>query len=218
MKIIVFLKSIPLLLFYTCMPILVFILILINLGKPTSIIHFITLVCIDAILVEIGIVIISILFGICLGITHIVLPYKHIGGFLTYSTRTNKIEENMNLKTYFKLSLKNNYNKRQVNRRIIKNITENKNDLIKFFSNTNIKSFNTNTNSTMISQLEKIEKNGLITICECKYIGKFKQIPEKLFLMGFNTVIINLFNTEFWKYIFKNEEISYCKIILNNNQ
>jgi len=153
---------------------------------------------------------------VCTMLIYVYLKFKFIRVTKFLIIDKKKLSIHQSLSKEIKLKFKhldrfNEKNLNEINREIINSIK----DLKEYFDKTNIEEFTTNTNNTMVKQLKRLEKQGYINLeRNGKTIIK-KQVLEKLTFMGTYTLIVNLLNKEYWKYIFRDEEISKYRIIID---
>ncbi len=143
-----------------------------------------------------------------------ITTYK-ISDFLILNRK--KIQQYISFKSALKQSISLNYYDNKV-----QNVNEIINDsfeqMRKFIYETNMSKLYTSTNPIMERKLKKLEKENLIIIKKISIEPKYKrQILERLILMGLRTSLYNLFNTKYWKYIFKKVEVNKFEITIKNN-
>jgi len=131
-----------------------------------------------------------------------------VNKYIVIGRFSNYISQSLSFKQLIHLQFKNNFKSRELNTDIINS----QEDMEKFFLCTAKKECKTTTNTVMYNLLKKIEKKGIIKIYTIKDKGKKCQIIPKLFLHGFKTFIMNIFNIEYWKFLFRKEEIKTYKI------
>ena len=140
--------------------------------------------------------------------------YKRINDYLVFRKSGNeiRIHQSLSVKVKFNLLFKNNYKHDKVLFKIIKDITRSEENLESFLIKEKGKIFFTKTNEKMYKRLKKIEGKKIIKVSTNSDIKVKRQIIEKLSLMGLTTLITNLFNWKFWKYIIRKEKVVDYKI------
>ena len=140
--------------------------------------------------------------------------YKRINDYLVFRKSENeiRIHQSLSVKVKFNLLFKNNYKHGKVLFKIIKDITRSEENLESFLIKEKGKIFFTKTNEKMYKRLKKIEGKKIIKVSTNSDIKVKRQIIEKLSLMGLTTLITNLFNWKFWKYIIRKEKVVDYKI------
>ena len=140
--------------------------------------------------------------------------YKRINDYLVFRKSENeiRIHQSLSVKVKFNLLFKNNYKHDKVLFKIIKDITRSEENLESFLIKEKGKIFFTKTNEKMYKRLKKIEGKKIIKVSTNSDIKVKRQIIEKLSLMGLTTLITNLFNWKFWKYIIRKEKVVDYKI------
>lgn len=140
--------------------------------------------------------------------------YKRINDYLVFRKSGNeiRIHQSLSVKVKFNLLFKNNYKHDKVLFKIIKDITRSEENLESFLIKEKGKIFFTKTNEKMYKRLKKIEGKKIIKVSSNSDIKVKRQIIEKLSLMGLTTLITNLFNWKFWKYIIHKEKVVDYKI------
>lgn len=140
--------------------------------------------------------------------------YERINDYLVFRKSGNeiRIHQSLSVKVKFNLLFKNNYKHGKVLFKIIKDITRSEENLESFLIKEKGKIFFTKTNEKMYKRLKKIEGKKIIKVSTNSDIKVKRQIIEKLSLMGLTTLITNLFNWKFWKYIIRKEKVVDYKI------
>ena len=140
--------------------------------------------------------------------------YERINDYLVFRKSGNeiRIHQSLSVKVKFNLLYKNNYKHGKVLFKIIKDITRSEENLESFLIKEKGKIFFTKTNEKMYKRLKKIEGKKIIKVSTNSDIKVKRQIIEKLSLMGLTTLITNLFNWKFWKYIIRKEKVVDYKI------
>lgn len=163
-------------------------------------------------------------------LTIIIIKYHHrVSSFLILNTsllrfdskkgliidkNRKTLEQALSFSMFIKLSIQDNFKGDKPNSNVLREISDSKKDLKKFFRETQYTEFETTTNETMLKQLEKLEKLGIILVEKKKYDGvtevdiiNKKQMLPKLILMGMLTTIKNIFNKKYWDYIRQEENV-----------
>ncbi|MFR9290993.1 MAG: hypothetical protein ACLVL6_14615 [Clostridium paraputrificum] len=164
-----------------------------------------------------GVIAVIIFLAIFLTTAHKFL-FKRINSMFTINRFTKEIGQSVKMNLLLKLIFTDNYCKgrysellRSEKRKAIK-------DLEEYLVKTKVRKLKTTTNMSMYTSLKRIERKGIIQVNEIKSLGKKRQPNEKLVIYGGITLIKNLTNKKFWKFIFNEEDVSkYEILILKNN-
>lgn len=140
------------------------------------------------------------------------LMIRRINNLLAYNKYTHTIYESISIKEAISLNMQNNFKAKKYTTSMYKIIIAEKKTAEKFFKTTKIKKFRTNTNDEIKKILDEFEKKKLIKITKHEDNKICKQQLEKLFLCGIVTIIANLKNKDFWKFVNREENTKTYEI------
>lgn len=142
------------------------------------------------------------------------IGFKRINSMFTIKRRNKSIGQSIKLSLFIKLLFRDNYCNGRFSRFLMSEKLKAMKEMESFINKTKYKKLKTRTNDEILKNLKKFEKKGLISIMVSKEIGIKKQPFEKLFIYGGVTLIKNITNHKYWKFIFKDEHIAKYEIII----
>lgn len=140
--------------------------------------------------------------------------YKRINDHLIFRESGNetRIHQSLSVKVKIKSLFKKNYKHDKVSFNVRKGIIRSEQNLKSVFAKEKRKIFFTRTNEQMYKRLKKMEEEKIIKLSTNSAVKVKQQIIEKISLLGLTTLIVNLFNWKFWRYIISKEKVVDYKI------